>query len=297
MDMLTFRPDSAIRFLSALKEQESRARTQGQPMWVKLGNPVPESRETQRDRPAYAVRIPKQAVKPSKQAELAAKKQLVLPPKKFFESSASDSDSDSDIDSDLEKSDKSDKGHRSDKSDKSNASEHTRDLPDLPIPRSLNWMWIPIKLKNARWHAFPAVAATEFTSPKWMVPVPVRRQSRQAGSSTYWMPEIRESDDWHSTGEYISAREVFSARQEVDGRVAELEAVGLASVPVQEQPQHKPKQKKRAYGAGKRKKALKGKAVKKQKKPDTAAASEDHTAPDMCKDQGKEQPEQAQHAE
>lgn len=39
LDMLTFRPDSAIRFLSALKEQERRARTQGQPMWVKLGIP------------------------------------------------------------------------------------------------------------------------------------------------------------------------------------------------------------------------------------------------------------------
>ena len=111
------------------------------------------------------------------------------------------------------------------------------------------------------------------------------------------MPEVRECDDWHSTGEYISAREVFSTRQEADGRVAELEALGPASVPVQEQPQQKPKQKKRAYGAGKRKKALKSKAVKGQKKPDTAAASEDHRAQDMCKDQGKEQPAQAQDAE
>ena len=64
-----------------------------------------------------------------------------------------------------------------------------------------------------------------------------------------------------------------------------------------EQPQQKHKQKKHAYGAGKRKKALKSKAVKRQRKPDTAAASEDHNARDMCKDQGKEQPEQAQHAE
>ena len=29
LDMLTFRPDSAIRFLSALKDQERRAGTQG----------------------------------------------------------------------------------------------------------------------------------------------------------------------------------------------------------------------------------------------------------------------------
>ena len=66
---------------------------------------------------------------------------------------------------------------------------------------------------------------------------------------------------------------------------------------VQEQLQQKPKQQKRAYGAGKRKEALKSKAVKRQKKPDIAAGSEDETAPDMCKYQGKEQPEQAQHAE
>ena len=104
--------DSAIWFPSALKEQERRARTQGQPIWMKLGNPVPGSPETQRDRPAYAVRIPKQAVKPGKQAELAAKKQLVLPPKNHFESSASGSDSDSDIYSGPEKSDKSDQSHR-----------------------------------------------------------------------------------------------------------------------------------------------------------------------------------------
>ena len=44
-------------------------------------------------------------------------------------------------------------------------------------------------------------------------------------------------------------------------------------------------------------KALKIKAVKKQRKPDIAAASEDHTAPDMCKDKKKEQPKQAQHAQ
>ena len=81
------------------------------------------------------------------------------------------------------------------------------------------------------------------------------------------MPEVRKSDDWHSTGEYISAREVFSTRQEADGRVAELQALRLAGVPVQEQPQQKPKQKKCAYGAGKRRKGLKGKAFKKQKKP------------------------------
>ena len=111
------------------------------------------------------------------------------------------------------------------------------------------------------------------------------------------MPKVRKSDDWHSTGEYISAHEEFSTRQEADGRVAELEALGLAGVPVQEQPQQRPKQKKSAYGAGKRKKSLKSKAVKKQKKPAPEAASEDPTAPNMCKDQGKEQPEQAQHAE
>ena len=66
---------------------------------------------------------------------------------------------------------------------------------------------------------------------------------------------------------------------------------------LRDRPHQKPKQKKRANGAGKRKKALQSRAVKKQKKPDTAAASEDHTAPDMCKHQGKEQPDQAQHAE
>ena len=84
LDMLTFRPDSAIRFLSALKEEERPARPGGQPIWVKLGNPVPEIPKTQRDRPAYTLRIPKQADKPGKQAELAATKQLVLPPKKTF---------------------------------------------------------------------------------------------------------------------------------------------------------------------------------------------------------------------
>ena len=68
-------------------------------------------------------------------------------------------------------------------------------------------------------------------------------------------------------------------------------------MPVQKQPRQKPKQKQPAYGAGRRKKALKGKAVKRQTKPDTAAASEDHTAPDMCKDKGREQQDQAQHAE
>ena len=62
-DMLTFRPDYAIRFLSALKEQEWRARTQGQ-----LGSPMPPSPVMQRDRPACAVRIPKQAVRPGEQA-------------------------------------------------------------------------------------------------------------------------------------------------------------------------------------------------------------------------------------
>ena len=130
------------------------------------------------------MRILKQAVKPGKQAELAAKKQLVLPPKTNFSASASDSDSDSDIDSNAErsdKSDKSDKSHKSDKSDKSSPLEQTRDMPDLPIPGSLNWIWIPIKLQNVGWRAFLAVAATEFTSSKWMVPVPVRRQSRQPG--------------------------------------------------------------------------------------------------------------------
>ena len=111
------------------------------------------------------------------------------------------------------------------------------------------------------------------------------------------MPEVRKSDDWHLTGEYIGAREVFSTRQEADGGVVELEALGLAGVPVQEQPQQKSKQKKRVYGAGKRKKALKSNTVKKQNKPHTAAASEDHSAPDMCKDQGKEQPQQARDAE
>ena len=221
----------------------------------------------------------------------------MLPPKKHFKSSISDSDSDNDIDSDPEKSDRSDKCHRSDKSDKSSASEHTRDLLDLRIPQSLNWMWIPINLKNAVRRAFPAFAATEFTSPKQMVPVPVRTQSRQQCWSTYWMPEIRESDDSHLTGEYISARDVFSTRQEAEGRVAELEALGLAGVPLQKQPQQQPKQKKRAYGGSKRKKPLKGKAVMREKKPDTAAASKDHTAPHICKDQRKRQPEQAQHAE
>ena len=43
----------------------------------------------------------------------------------------------------------------------------------------------------------------------------------------------RKSDDRHLTGEYITAREVFSTRQEADGRVAELEALGLAGVPVE----------------------------------------------------------------
>ena len=57
LDMLTVRPDSAICFLSALKEQERQARTGGQPVWVKLGNQGPERRETQCDRPAYTVRI------------------------------------------------------------------------------------------------------------------------------------------------------------------------------------------------------------------------------------------------
>ena len=72
----------------------------------------------------------------------------MLPPKKNFESSASDSDSDSDIDSDAEKSDNRNKSHRSDKSDKSSPCEHTRDMLDLPIPQSLNWMWVPVKLKS-----------------------------------------------------------------------------------------------------------------------------------------------------
>ena len=145
MDMLTIRLDSAIRFLSALKEQDRPARTQGPPVRVKLGNPVPESPELQRDCPAYTVGIPKQAAKPSKQAGLSAKKQLVRPPKKRFESSALDRYSDSDIHSDPYKS------------DKSSASEDTSDLPDLAIP---------IKLKGAAWRAFPAVAAPEFTSPR-----------------------------------------------------------------------------------------------------------------------------------
>ena len=187
-DMLTFRPDSAISFLTALKEPDRHARTQGQPIWVKPGSPVPESPETQRDRPAHTVRIPKQALKPGKQAELTAKNQLVLPPKKRFQSSASNSDSDRDIDSNAERGDKSNKSHRSDKSDKSSASDQTRPLPDLPICQSLNWMWIPIKLNNVGSHAFPPVPATEFTSPKRMVPVPIRRQSQQPGWSTYWMP-------------------------------------------------------------------------------------------------------------
>ena len=130
LDMLTFLPDSAIRFLSARKGQERRACTQGQPIRMKLGNLLPESPDTQCDRPAYTVSIPNQAVKPRKQAELAAKKQLAPPPKKNFESSASNSDSDSDIYSDAERSDKSDKSHTSNKSDRSGASEHTGDLPD-----------------------------------------------------------------------------------------------------------------------------------------------------------------------
>ena len=159
-----------------------------------------------------------------------------------MKSSASDCDSDSDIDSDPEKSDKSTK------SDKSSALDRTRDLPYLPIPQSLNWMRIFIRLQNAVWRAFPAVGATEFTSPKWMVPVPVRRHTRQPGCSGYWMPEVRESDDWHAIGEYISGRAVFSKRKEADGHIAELEALGLAGVPVQEQPEQQPKQKKRAYG-------------------------------------------------
>ena len=111
------------------------------------------------------------------------------------------------------------------------------------------------------------------------------------------MPEVRESDYWHSTREYISAREVFSTGLEADGRVAELEALGLAGVPVKEEPVQKLKQKERAYGGGKRKQALKGKCLKKQKKPGTADALEDHTAPYMCKLQGKEPPEHAQQAE
>ena len=97
------------------------------------------------------------------------------PPKKHFESSASDSDGDSDIDSDVEKSNNSDKSHRSGKRDKSSPSEHIRDMPDLPIPQSLNWIWIRSKLKKVGWYAFRAAAATEFRSPKWMVLVPVRR--------------------------------------------------------------------------------------------------------------------------
>ena len=133
---------------------------------MKLGNQMPESLETQRDRPAHTVRIPKQAVKSGKQAELAAKKHLLLTTKKIFESCASNSNSDGDVDSNPGKSDKSDKSHRSDKSNRSSASEPTKDMPDLPIPQSLNWMWIPIKLKNVGWCASPAVAATEFTSPK-----------------------------------------------------------------------------------------------------------------------------------
>ena len=83
VDMLTFSPDFAIRFLSALKEQERRARTQGQAITVKLGSPVPESPETQRERPAYTVRIPKRAVKPGKQSELAAKATCATPQKTF----------------------------------------------------------------------------------------------------------------------------------------------------------------------------------------------------------------------
>ena len=75
----------------------------------------------------------------------------MLPPKKHFESSASNSDSDSDIDSNAENSDKSDKSHRIDKSDKSSALEHTRDLSDLRIPQPFTWMWISITLKNVGW--------------------------------------------------------------------------------------------------------------------------------------------------
>ena len=71
--------------------------------------------------------------------------------------------------------------------------------------------------------------------------------------------------------------------------MGEFEALGPAGVTLQ--------QKKRAYGASKRKKLLKSKAVKRQKEPDTAAVSQDHNAPDMCKDQGKEHAEEAQHAE
>ena len=250
MNMFTFRPNSAIHFLSALKEQERLAGTHGPPILVEPANPVPESPEMQRHCPAYTVRIPKQVIKSGKQAGLAAKKHLVLPPKRRFESSASKGNCDSDIDSDPEKSDNSDKSHKSSKRDKSSASEHTRDLPDLLIAPSLYWMWILIKLKNAGWRAFPAVATTEFTSGKWMVLVPVRRHSRQPGWSTYVMPRVRESNDWHSTGEYITAREVFSTRQEADGRVVQREALELAAVPVQDQPQQKPKQKKHAYGAG-----------------------------------------------
>ena len=82
VDMVTFRQDSLIEFLSALKGQERRARTQGQRIWVRLGNLVPERPDTQRDFPAYTVRIPKEAVKTSMRADSAAKKQIVLLPKK-----------------------------------------------------------------------------------------------------------------------------------------------------------------------------------------------------------------------
>ena len=64
LEMLKFRPDSAILFLSALKDQERRARIQGQPIWLTISNLVPESPVMRRERPAYTVRIPKQAVRP-----------------------------------------------------------------------------------------------------------------------------------------------------------------------------------------------------------------------------------------
>ena len=51
------------------------------------------------------------------------------------------------------------------------------------------------------------------------------------------------------------------------------------------------------FKSSKWKKARKGKALEKQKKSDNAAALEDQDAPHMCKDEGKEQPDQAQHTE
>ena len=66
--------------------------------------------------------------------------------------------------------------------------------------------------------------------------------------------------------------------------MAELEALTVADVPVGEQPEPKLKQKKRAHGSKRKKKAPTGKAVNKLKKPDDAAAWAEPTAPDVSRD-------------